>query len=56
MALNKNKYLLESYLDSSDEEDDEEEMDEEEDKPENHIPLFKRHPLEGKNIPVFKKT
>ena len=52
MALNKNRHLLESYLDSSDEEDDEEE--EEEDKPKNDIPLFKR--LEGKNIPVFKKT
>jgi hypothetical protein len=50
MALNKNKHLLESYLDSSDEEDDEEEEDseeeEEEDKPKNHIPL--------KN--VFKQT
>ena len=53
MALNKNRHLLESYLDSSDEEDDssdEEEEDseeeEEKDKPKNHIPL--------KN--VFKQT
>ena len=55
MALNKNRHLLESYLDSSDEEDDEEE---EEDKPmeQNRIPLFKRHPPEDKNIPVFKRT
>jgi hypothetical protein len=60
MALNKNRHLLESYLDSSDEEEDEDEDDgEEEEKdqpmPENSIPLFKRHPLED-NIPVFKRT
>ena len=53
MALNKNRHLLESYLDSSDEEDEDSE-EEEEDKPMPENSLFKR--LEGKNIPVFKKT
>jgi hypothetical protein len=61
MALNKNRHLLESYLDSSDEEDNEEEEDsekEEEDKPmpENRIPFFKHHPIQDKHIPVFKQT
>jgi hypothetical protein len=63
MALNKNRHLLEFYLDSSDENDDDEEKDdgegvEEKDQPipEKCIPLFKRHPLEDKNIPVFKLT
>jgi hypothetical protein len=61
MALNKTKHLLESYLDSSDEDEYEEEDDsekEEEDNPmpENCIPLFKRHPIEDKHNPVFKRT
>ena len=57
MALNKNKHLLESYLDSSDEEEeDSDDSEEEKDQPmeQNRIPLFK--PLEDKHIPVFKKT
>ena len=60
MALIKNRHLLESYLDSSDEEDDEDgdDSDEEEDKPmeQNRIPLFKRHPIEDKHNPVVKRT
>jgi hypothetical protein len=60
MALNKIRHLLESYLDSSDEDDDEDDDSEEEEKdqsmPENSIPLFKRHPIEEKHIPVFKRT
>jgi hypothetical protein len=62
MALNKNRHLLESYLDSSDEDDDDDDDDSEEEEekdkpmPENRIPLFKRQPLEDKNIPVFKRT
>jgi hypothetical protein len=56
MALNKNRHLLESYFDSSDEDDDySEEEEKDEPMPENRIPLFKRHPLED-NIPVFKRT
>jgi hypothetical protein len=62
MTLNKNRHLLESYLDSSDEENENEEEEEEEEEeedqpmPEESIPLFKRQPLEDKNIPVFKRT
>jgi hypothetical protein len=58
MALNKNRHLLESYLDSFDEDDDDDiEEEEEKDKPmpENSVPLFKRHPIEDKHIPVFKQ-
>ena len=63
MALNKNKHLLESYLDSSDEDEDdsdesEEEEEEEKDQPmeQNRIPLFKRHPIEEKHNPMVKRT
>jgi hypothetical protein len=64
MALNKNRHLLESYLDSSDEDEDEDDDDSEEkeeeenDQPmkQNRIPLSKRQPLEDKHIPVFKRT
>ena len=57
MALNKNKHLLESYLDSSDEEEeDSDDSEEEKDQPmeQNRNSLFKS--LEDKHIPVFKKT
>jgi hypothetical protein len=58
MALNKNRHLLESYLDSSDEDEDDDDDDSEEDKDqpmsENSIPLLKRQPLEGKHIPVLQ--
>jgi hypothetical protein len=61
MALNKNRHLLESYLDSSDEDEDEDDDDseeEEKDQPmeQNRIPLFKRHPIEDKHNPVVKRT
>ena len=61
MALNKNKHLLESYLDSSDEdEDDSDESDEEEEKDQsmeqNRNPLVNRKSMEEKPIPVFKRT
>jgi hypothetical protein len=63
MALNKNRRLLESYLDSSDEDEDEddddsEEEEEEEEQPmqQNRIPLFKQHPIDEKQNSVFKRT
>ena len=62
MALNKNKHLLESYLDSSDEDEDDsdesEEEEEEKDQPmeQNRTPLFNRKSMEEKPIPVFKRT
>jgi hypothetical protein len=59
MPLNKNRHLLESYLDSSEEdgdEDDDDSEEEEKDQPmeNNRIPLFKRQVFEDKSIPVFK--
>jgi hypothetical protein len=61
--MNKNRHLLESYLDSTDEDEDEddddsEEEEEEEEQPmqQNRIHLFKQHPIDEKQIPVFKRT